>query len=153
MIETSSIGRRGALALIVMAASGLAACGGEPPAPALSVTATGAEGMNPGPDGDDRPVVLTIVQLRGTAAFEAADAGALADPASSLGADFIRQDQLAVPPGGTASAEIAVDPGATAIGVVGGFRSLDGKVFKRLVPAPAGPQPLPITVSSAGISL
>lgn len=147
--------RRRTALLLVAAGLGLAACGAEPPppAPSLQVTATGTAGMNLGPDGTDRPVVLSIVQMRGTTLFEAADAGALADPATALGAEFIRQDQLAVTAGDTATAEIAVDPGATAIGIVGGFRSLDGKVFRQVLPAPTGPTPVGIDVSPAGISL
>jgi len=36
---------------------------------ALTVSAQGSAGMNPGPDGADRPLTLTVVQLRSTAAF------------------------------------------------------------------------------------
>ena len=136
------------------AAAALAACGAEPPAaPALLVTASGQAGMNPGPDGSDRPVILSVVQMRGTAGFEAADPAGLRDPATALGADFIRVDQIALAPGATVEQAIAVDPGAAAIGVVGGFRSSDGKVFKRLVPVPAGPVPLAITVGPGGIAV
>ena len=70
---TSQIHRRGFLAT-GMAVLTLAACGGEPPPTVLSVTAQGAAGMNPGPDGADRPVTLSILQMSGSSAFNAAAA-------------------------------------------------------------------------------
>ena len=63
-----------------------------------------APGMNPGPDGADRPVTLSLLRLKDAGAFMSADMFALQeDPAAALAADLIGMDQLPIAPGGTAS--------------------------------------------------
>ena len=37
---------------------------------AVTLVAQGAAGMNPGPDGADRPLTLQVLQLRGAGAFD-----------------------------------------------------------------------------------
>ena len=83
------------------AAGLLAACGGGRPAPAtVAVDRRPARpGMNPGPDGADRPVTVSLLRLRDVGAFNAADLFALQDPATALAADLVGMDQLAVAPG------------------------------------------------------
>ena len=114
--------------MIALGASGLVtACGGPAGPGAVTVTATGSAGMNPGPDGSDRPVTVQVLQLRGLSAFNTADPLALQNPAAALGGDLISAVPLAVTPGGTATASIALDPSVAAIGVVAGFRNPTGK--------------------------
>ena len=86
--------------------------------------------MNPGPDGADRPLTVTILQLRGSGAFDGADFFALQNPSAALGADLIKADTIALAPGGSASKTIVFDPGTSAIGVVAGFRDPAGKQFR-----------------------
>ena len=107
--------------LAIAAATGLlAACGGKPPGPAVvTVAVTGAPGMNPGPDGADRPVTLSLLRLKDAGAFNSADMFALQeDPATALAADLIGMDQLAIAPGGTASKTITFEPEATQLGLL-----------------------------------
>lgn len=130
----------------------LAGCLGTEAPPSLTVSAAGVSGMNPGPDGTDRPLTLSVVQMSATAAFSAADIFALQDPEAALGGEFIGVDQISLVPGQTATATIPIKPGATAIGLIAGFRDPSGKVFRQLVPVPTQPVPLTVNVGPAGIS-
>ncbi|MEX5729117.1 type VI secretion system protein VasD [Rhodovulum iodosum] len=121
---------------------------------AVTVSAQGAAGMNPGPDGSDRPLTLTVMQLRGAAAFDGADFYALQTPAAALGGDLIKTDQIVLAPGGSASRVIGIETGAAVIGVVGGFRDPAGKVFRVKTAAPAkGDAGLIVRVGPGGLSL
>jgi type VI secretion system protein VasD len=120
----------------------LAACGGgeEPPGPAVvTVAATGQPGMNPAPDGTDRPVTLIVARLSDTAAFNSADFFTLQeDPAGALGAQLVGMQQLAVPPGGNATATLTLEPEATHVGVIALLRDPAGRVWRSAVPVPPG---------------
>lgn len=106
----------------------LAAC--VPGPGSATVTATGAIGMNPGPDGGDRPLTLQVIQMRGTGAFDGADFFALQNPAGALGGDFIRADQIALAPGASVTKVIGLDASCAALGFVAGFRDPAGKSFR-----------------------
>ena len=109
----------------------LASCGPGPAGPgSVTIVANGTSGMNPGADGADRPLTLQIVQLRGSGAFDSADFFTLQTPASALGADLVRADQIALPPGGTVSKTFGLEAGVTIIGVIAGYRDPGGKVFR-----------------------
>jgi type VI secretion system protein VasD len=117
----------------------LLACGGGPPGPAtVNATVTGALGMNPGPDGTDRPVTVTLLRLRDAGAFTSADVLALQDPATVLAADLVGMDQVAVAPGGTVAKTLVMEPEATQLGVMAAFRDPTGKVWRQAVPVTAG---------------
>ncbi|MFD1343685.1 type VI secretion system lipoprotein TssJ [Litorisediminicola beolgyonensis] len=131
----------------------LAGCMGETPPTVLSVSAQGRAGMNPGPDGSDRPVTLTVLQISGTGAFDAADYFALQNPSAALGGELIKADQLVLAPGGTASRAIAVQPGTTAIGVTAGFRDPAGRTVRRRIAVPPPSTGLIISVGPDGISV
>ncbi len=149
----------GALALL-----GLAACNAPTPPPAapeapagpgsVTVSATGAPGMNLGPDGADRPLTLTLLQLRTSAAFEGLDFFALQAPETTLGADLVSATQVAIAPGGSASTVIELDPATTVIGIVGGFRDPAGKVFRISAPVtPGTSSTLSVAVTGSGVAL
>lgn len=140
--------------LIGTAACGiLVSCG--PPGPgSVTLVAEGAAGMNPGPDGADRPLTLQIVQLRGTAAFDTADAFALQDPATALGADLIKAEQVALLPGVATTKTIALDPGVSAIGVIAGFRDPAGKAFRaKVAVGPTDTLTLKASINGSGVGL
>ncbi|MCX7888226.1 MAG: type VI secretion system lipoprotein TssJ [Rhodobacteraceae bacterium] len=111
------------------ATAALAACGPTGPG-SVTIVAQATAGANRGADGADRPVTLQVIQMRGTGAFDAADALALQNPAAALGGDFIRVDLISLPPGGKATKTIGLDPGVAAIGVVAGFINPAGKAFR-----------------------
>ena len=104
----------------------LLACGGPPGPATVNATVTGAAGMNPGPDGTDRPVTVSLLRLRDAGAFNSADVLALQDPASALAADLVGMDQIAVPPGGTVAKTVVMEPEATQLGVIALFRDPTG---------------------------
>lgn len=130
---------------------GLAACTEE--SASLAVSAQGLSGMNPGPDGSDRPVTVQVIQMSGTGAFDSADYFGLQDPSSALGGEFVKNDQIVLAPGGSASKVIPLDPRTTAIGVTAGFRDPAGKRVRSKIPVPASDSGLMISVGSGGISL
>lgn len=144
--------RRHFIALGCAAAGlGLAACTEE--AATLAISAQARSGMNPGPDGTDRPLTLTVVQLLGTSAFDGADFFALQNPATALGAELARQDQLVLAPGGSVSKTIAIQTGVAAVGVIAGFRDPSGKTFRQRIAAPASESGLIVSVGPGGLSL
>ncbi|HHI70852.1 MAG TPA: type VI secretion system lipoprotein TssJ [Rhodobacteraceae bacterium] len=146
-----SIDRRNFIALGGSAVL-LAGCMDAPAA--VTISAAGVNGMNPGPDGSDRPLTLTVVQLKSSSAFDSADFFALQNPSAALGGDLLKADQIVLTPGSNASKVIGVEAGAAFIGVIAGFRTPAGKVFRAKVPAPAkGKTGVAITVGSGGISL
>jgi len=118
----------------------VAACGGGPPGPAtVNVAVAGQPGMNPGPDGSDRPVTVSILRLRDVGAFNAADFFALQeDPAAVLGADLVGLDQIAISPGGSATKAISFEPEAGYVGVVAALREPGGRVWRAAAPVTPG---------------
>lgn len=147
----TQIDRRGMLAG-TGAALLLAGC--NPGPGALTVSAQGAPGMNPGPDGSDRPLTLTILQLRGAAAFDGADFYALQVPQTALGGDLVKADQVVLSPGGTASKVIGLESGTAVIGVVAGYRDPGGKAFRAKTGAPAkGNAGIIVQVGPGGVSV
>lgn len=147
------IGRR-AFLIGSMGLGMLASCGGPAGPGSVTVVATGTAGMNPGADGLDRPLTLQIVQLSGSGAFDSADFFTLQTPAVALGADLVKADEIALPPGGTASKTIGLEPGATIIGVIAGYRDPGGKVFRvKSAVSPTDVITLQITVGAGGIAL
>jgi type VI secretion system protein VasD len=125
-----------------------------PAAGAATVTATGTAGMNPGPDGSDRPLTLQVIQMRGTGAFDGADFFALQNPAGALGGDFIRADQIVLSPGGSATKAIALDPGVAALGFVAGFRDPGGKAFRaKSAVSPTAKVGFIVEIGAAGLVL
>ena len=136
------------------ALSGLALAGCMGPASNnMSVSVQGRAGMNPGPDGKDRPVTVTILQMSGTSAFDSADYVSLQSPSSALGSELVKADQIVVTPGTPVSKVIPVQAGVSAIGIVGGFRDASGKVVRKKIAAPTKDSGLVIGVGSGGISV
>lgn len=129
----------------------LSGCGGAPAI--LSVSAQGTDGMNPGPDGVDRAVTLSILQMRGSSSFDGADYFALQNPSAALGGELVSEDQIVLTPGGTAQKAISLQPDTTVIGVTAGFRDPAGKQFRGKIAAPGSGAKLVIIVGSGGINL
>jgi type VI secretion system protein VasD len=141
--------------LALFATGVVAGCQSGPPKPSTVVLNFAAtKGMNPGPDGSDRPVTLMIYRLRSTGKFNSADYFALEGNAgSALGADLVGQDQIAIAPGRTASKAIRVEPDATAIGIVALLRQPNGRNWRiiRSV-SPGSTVTLNVRLGASGIS-
>ncbi len=120
----------------------------------VTIVAQGTAGMNPGPDGADRPLTLQIVQMRSAGAFDGADFFALQDPAGALGAEFIKADQIALTAGASQTRAIGLDAGTTVIGVIAGFRDPAGKVFRAKAAVSATESvTFSVEVSRSGVTL
>lgn len=137
----------------------LAACQPAPPDAApgsVTVAASMSGSANPGPDGSGRPMTVTLVQLRATDAFAASDFVALQNAQATLAADLVRADTLVLAPGGSANGSYPVEvaQGATALGIIAGYRDPGGKIFRQTVSLPAtGDVPLTLTVGPSGVSV
>lgn len=147
MILTRRLMMTGTLSGLVLA--GCARGGGA----TLTVEAQGVEGMNPGPDGNDRPLILQIVQMSGAGAFDSADFFALQNPQSALGSEFISVQQLLVSPDAPQSVTVPISPAATAVGIVAGFRDPAGKNFRTKTAAPSRRGKISVAVDANGLSL
>lgn len=135
-----------------LALGALGAC--VPSAGAATVVATGAAGMNPGPDGSDRPLTLTVIQMRGTGAFDGADFFALQALQAALGGDFIRADQITLTAGSPVTKVIGLDPACAALGFVAGFRDPAGKIFRaKSAVSPTAKVGFNVQIGASGLSL
>ncbi len=120
----------------------------------VTIVAQGAAGMNPGPDGTDRPLTLQIVQMRSSGAFDGADFFGLQNPSAALGAELIKADQIALTPGAPQTRSIGLDAGTTVIGVIAGFKDPAGKVFRAKASVSATESmTFSVEVSRSGVSL
>lgn len=120
----------------------------------VTLVAQGAAGMNPGPDGADRPLTLQVLQLRGAGAFDGADFFALQSAATALGADLVKADTIALAPGGKATKILTLDPTTALIAVVAGFRDPGGKQFRaKSSVSPTDSVTFALDVTASGIKL
>lgn len=138
---------------ILTGVAGLGLAGCVPSAANMAVSVQGKAGMNPGSDGQDRPVTVSILQMSGSSAFDAADYVSLQNPSAALGSELVKADQIVISGTAPVSRVIPVQTGALVIGVVGGFISPSGKIVRRKVAAPAKDAGLIIGVSASGISV
>lgn len=120
----------------------------------VTLVAQGAAGMNPGPDGADRPLTLQVLQLRGAGAFDGADFFALQSPATALGADLVKADTIALTAGGKVTKALTLDPTTAVIAVVAGFRDPAGKQFRaKSSVSPTDTVTFTLDVTASGIKL
>lgn len=115
--------------LIGSSAALLVACAPAGPG-SVTIVAQGAAGMNPGPDGADRPLTLQILQLRGAGAFDGADFFGLQTASATLGGDLVKADTITLAPGGKATKTVTLEATTALIAVVAGFRDPAGKQFR-----------------------
>jgi type VI secretion system protein VasD len=142
--------------IMTLAAAGLlSACQSGPPKPsAVTINLTGTAGMNPGPDGGDRPVTVLLARLKSVGAFNSADYFALQSGASgALGADLLGIDQVVVGPGGKASKTITFEAEATSLGVIALLRDPTGRTWRTTVGISPGKKiTVNVTIGSGGVS-
>lgn len=143
-------------AVLVLGAGLLAACqSGGPKASTVTVNLRGSAGMNPGPDGGDRPLTVLILRLKSTGAFNSADYFAMqGDPGAALGADLLGSDRVTVAPGGAASKTISVEAEATHVGFVALLREPGSRSWRAAVSiSPGSTVTLNASISGGGISV
>ncbi|MGL4238482.1 type VI secretion system lipoprotein TssJ [Tabrizicola sp.] len=135
----------GALVLVACAPAGPGA---------VTIVAQGAAGMNPGPDGADRPLTLQVLQLRGAGAFDGADFFALQNPSGALGADLVKADTIALTAGASVTKTISLDPSTAILAIVAGFRDPAGKQFRaKSSVSPTDSVTFKLDVTAGGIKL
>lgn len=121
---------------------------------AVTIVAQGTAGMNPGPDGADRPLTLQVLQLRGSGAFDGADFFALQSASATLGADLVKADTITLAPGGKATKTIALEATTAMIAIVAGFRDPAGKQFRaKSSVSPTDSVTFALDVTASGIKL
>jgi type VI secretion system protein VasD len=121
---------------------------------AVTIVAQGTAGMNPGPDGADRPLMLQVLQLRGSGAFDGADFFGLQTASATLGGDLVKADTIALAPGGKATKTIALEATTAIIAVVAGFRDPAGKQFRaKSSVSPTDSVTFALDVTASGIKL
>ena len=131
----------------------ISACGPKGPG-TVDLSLSSTADANPGPDGSGRPLTLQILQLRGAAAFDAADPLALQDPATELGADLVKAESVTLAPGGTATKALVLDPSTTAVAVVAGYRNPAGKsVRAKAAVSPTGKSAFAVTAGPSGVTM
>jgi type VI secretion system protein VasD len=96
----------------------------------VTIVAQGAAGMNPGPDGADRPITLQVLQLRGAGAFDGADFFGLQSASATLGGDLVKADSITLSPGGKVTKTVTLEATTALIAIVAGFRDPAGKQFR-----------------------
>ncbi len=140
--------------LVGLGAAGLlVACAPAGPG-AVTLVAQGAAGMNPGPDGADRPLTVQVLQLRGAGAFDGADFFALQSPAGALGGDLVKVDTITLAAGASTTKTIALDSGTAILALVAGFRDPAGKQFRaKTSVSPTDTVTFKVDVTAKGISL
>ncbi len=131
-----------------------AACSGPPEPGSAALTVTALPGANPAIDGTDRPLTLQILQLRGTGALDAAPPMVLMDPVAALGADLIQAESMILPPGGSASTVLVLDPATTSVAVVAGYRDPMGKTVRaKAAVSPTADATFIVTAGPSGITM
>jgi type VI secretion system protein VasD len=121
---------------------------------AVTIVAQGTAGMNPGPDGADRPLTLQVLQLRGSGAFDGADFFGLQTASATLGGDLVKADTITLAPGGKATKTIALEATTAIIAVVAGFRDPAGKQFRaKSSISPTDSVTFALDVTASGIKL
>lgn len=142
--------------ILALGATGVvSACQSGPPKPStVTVNVSGQAGMNPGPDGGDRPVTVLVMRLKSTGKFNSADYFALqGDAGAALAGDLLGSDTLSVGPGQGASKTITVEPEATALGFVALVREPTGRTWRTTKSvSPGSTLTIPVTLGSGGIS-
>ena len=132
----------------------VAGCGGPAGPGNLTVRTQGSAGMNPGPDGTDRPLTVTVVQLTSPAAFDTADYFALQTPSTALGPTLLKANQIVVQPGASGSISIPMEDNVAVIGVIAGYRDPAGKIFRAKTAAPAeGDAGIVVSVTPTGVTV
>lgn len=121
---------------------------------AVTIVAQGTAGMNPGPDGADRPLTLQVLQLRGSGVFDGADFFGLQTASATLGGDLVKADTITLAPGGKATKTIALEATTAIIAVVAGFRDPAGKQFRaKSSVSPTDSVTFALDVTASGIKL
>jgi type VI secretion system protein VasD len=109
-----------------------------PPPTKIELRIEAAGDVNPNAQGKGSPVLLRIYELKGLAAFNAADYFALSEKdQTALGADLARKQELMLRPGEKKTLLLQPEDAAGYFAAYAGFRSLNAARWRVSAPIPA----------------
>ena len=116
----------------------IAACGGPSPTNVL-LTVTASPQVNPNSDNQPSPTVVRFYDLKSPDTFNSASFFDLYDDDTKrLGADMLGRKEIEVQPGKTMHIDSVAAPGTLFLGVLAGFRDLDGALLRAVRPISPG---------------
>jgi type VI secretion system protein VasD len=126
---------------VVIVLAALAGCSGatrkELPVP-IQFSLRATPNANPSVSGRPSPVVVSIYELRNSAGFLAADFMSLIrDDRAALGEDRLARQEYVLQPGETRLVRRRSDLSTRFIGVVAGYRDMEGSVWRAIAAIPA----------------
>ncbi|MBS0352009.1 MAG: type VI secretion system lipoprotein TssJ [Proteobacteria bacterium] len=102
--------------------------------PTANINLQAANYLNPDIYKHSSPVVVTIYQLKSSAAFQQANFFALSNnPLGTLGSDLLDKQEIELRPKQTQNLKIPLSPEANYIGIIGAFRDPDHAQWRKLV--------------------
>ena len=124
------------LALLCMALIGCAATESKLAVP-YEIRFDTALDVNPDTKGRPSPIQITLYELKAPGAFQAADYFSLQnDPQATLGAELLDVQRITLRPGQRHELERPGHIEARALGIVAGYRDLDGSTWRLLIDLP-----------------
>lgn len=130
--------KRAAVALALLLPLLVAACGGPSPT-SLSVDVTASGQLNPNADNQPSPTVVRLYDLKSADTFSNATFNDLFyKDAATLGGDMLGRKEIEMLPGQTMHFKRDAELGTKYVGVIAGFRSLQGLSWRASMPVEAG---------------
>jgi type VI secretion system protein VasD len=116
----------------------LAACGGPSPT-TLSVEVSASAQLNPNADNQPSPTVVRLYDLKSTDTFTNATFNDLFyKDAATLGGDMLGRKEIEMLPGQSMRFKREAESGTKYVGVIAGFRSLQGLSWRATMPLQEG---------------
>ncbi len=144
------------VALGLLAALAVQACGSSPPPPAvLELAMAGSADQNPNPSGRPTPVAVHLYHLASLAKFERADVFALIErEQATLGPDLLGSEEIVLAPAEKQEIKRELKPGVTALGVAVLYQDIDNAKWRASAPvAASGPTRLALSVGRLAATL
>jgi type VI secretion system protein VasD len=99
----------------------------------------GGPALNPNAQGNARPVIVRIFDLKATPAFESADYQALFEgPSEAVKRDIVAMEEIVVRPGAIQERNRNLASGVRMLGVAAAFRDMGDAVWHLAVPVKLG---------------
>lgn len=110
---------------------------------------------NPDARGRPSPVVLRIVELKGLAAFEAADFFSLFErDKETLGGELVAREEMMLQPGEQRASRRELNAETRFVGVIAAYRDIDRSVWRASMPVtPHQTTPVRVDVLERQVSL
>jgi type VI secretion system protein VasD len=129
------------MGLVLMSIGSIAApiASAQPTTTALELTVVGGPSLNPNAQGNARPVIVRIFDLKSAAGFESADYQSLFEsPSDTVKRDIIAMEEIVVRPGAIQERNRNLADGVRVLGVAAAFRDMGAAVWHLAVPIKPG---------------